>query len=97
MHEVRRRGVPREKDGGGVKKAILCLVLACASACTDEAGSAKALFALGINNVTYTGYQLFGCGQDDTFHTGFSGINAQGALVTGVVCCGWLKNCTVRF
>lgn len=31
------------------------------------------------------------------FTTGFVATNPQGMRVEGVVCCGWLKSCTVRF
>ncbi len=53
----------------------------------------KALRAVGIKGARSTGYNYFICGNDDSilFSTGFV---AEG--VTGNVCCGMFKGCTVR-
>lgn len=40
---------------------------------------------------------IFSCGQDDFYRGSFKAKNAQGKDVEGVVCCGLMKNCTVRF
>lgn len=75
----------------------LLLVALLATACTDESGSRRALEAQGFTDVVIDGYAWFGCSEDDHFHTSFHAKNATGHPVSGVVCCGVLKNCTVRF
>lgn len=65
--------------------------------CTDDEGSRRALESNGFTDIQLTGYELVGCGNDDQFSTGFTAKNSQGKRVSGVVCCGWWKNCTVRF
>jgi len=66
------------------------------SACTDESRAARILRAQGYKNVTIEGYRWFSCSKDDTYHTGFSAVAPSGEAVEGVVCCGIMKNCTVR-
>jgi hypothetical protein len=66
-------------------------------ACTDEAQTIHALTSSGFNNIQITGYAWFGCSDSDTFHTAFTATNPVGQRVSGIVCCGYLKSCTVRF
>lgn len=80
-----------------MKKIILAAIALILVSCTDESGARQALQAQGFNNITFTGYNVFGCGQDDTFHTGFTATNANGMVVSGTVCSGVLKGATVRF
>lgn len=72
---------------------ILMLILAC----TAPDSTREALEAQGFTDVETGGYTVFGCGQDDTFHTEFTATNAQGQRVSGVACCGVMKNCTLRW
>lgn len=74
--------------------AVICMPFL--SSCTDAAASTRALTDEGYTEVEITGYDYFGCSKDDTFHTGFRAKNVKGVVVTGVVCCGILKSCTVR-
>jgi hypothetical protein len=67
------------------------------AACTDEPASRKALESQGFTDIRFTGYEAFACSEDDGFHTGFTAKNPQGRQVSGVVCCGLLKSCTVRW
>lgn len=73
---------------------VLALLL---TGCTDEGGSRKALESAGFTDINFQGYAWFGCGKDDGFHTEFTAKNPQGKQVSGVVCCGLLKSCTIRF
>ena len=66
-------------------------------ACTDDDNTRRTLRAQGFRDIETTGYAFFGCGDNDAFKTGFRAKNVNGESVEGVVCCGWLKNCTVRF
>lgn len=64
--------------------------------CTSSDKAVRAVEAMGMTEVTTTGYRVFGCSEDDNFHTGFEATNAKGQRVTGVVCSGILKGATVR-
>ena len=79
--------------------SIVLVVVAALTAfsCTNESGSRRALEGQGFTDVEFDGYALYGCGDDDTFHTAFHAKNARGVSVSGLVCCGMLKSCTVRF
>ena len=65
--------------------------------CTDESSSRHALESSGYTDIQITGWEPFSCLDSDTFATGFTAKNPQGTSVSGVVCCGWMKNCTIRF
>lgn len=64
--------------------------------CSSSNDANKALKAMGFTNIQTTGYSIFGCSDDDTFHTGFTAIDLKGNTVSGVVCSGWVKGATVR-
>jgi hypothetical protein len=81
-----------------VKKLISVLVVLLAIlACTDENATRETLRKSGYTKIQTTGYSFFECGEGDTFHTGFTATNPAGERVSGTVCCGILKGCTVRF
>lgn len=65
--------------------------------CTSDNRSIKTLNKAGYTNIKTTGYKIFACGKGDYFHTGFRAKNAGGQVVTGTVCCGVIKGCTIRF
>lgn len=67
------------------------------ASCTDEARTFEVLTDSGFSNIQTTGYAAFSCGEGDSFATGFVATNPNGKRVSGVVCCGLLKSCTVRF
>ena len=71
--------------------AVICLD------CTNESASVEALKKSGFTEIQTTGYAAFSCSDDDTFSTGFRAKNARGDVVTGAVCCGYFKGCTVRW
>ncbi len=77
--------------------AFLAWAMMFLPSCTDEASSRRALMSAGFTDIVFTGYEWFGCGKDDEFHTGFKAKNVRGETVSGVVCCGLFKSCTVRF
>jgi hypothetical protein len=76
---------------------ILTLALALLVGCTAPERSEEVLQQHGFTEITTGGYAWWGCGDDDTYHTKFTATNSQGMRVSGVVCCGQWKNCTVRF
>lgn len=74
--------------------AMVSTALAC---CTSAEPSRKALEGAGYSKIELKGWSAFGCSDDDAFRTRFSAVGPTGKPVEGVVCCGWLKNCTIRF
>lgn len=79
-----------------MKKLLLILSLFLIS-CTCEDGTITTLQNSGYTNIEITGWKPLSCSDGDTFSTGFTATNPIGKRVSGVVCCGWLKNCTVRY
>jgi len=75
----------------------LLLALVVLGGCTAPDWSREAVDNLGFKEIKTEGYSWFGCGEDYAFHTKFSAINPNGKHVSGVVCCGWLKGCSVKF
>lgn len=57
----------------------------------------EALRSSGYTDATITGEARWQCGDGDVFHKSFTAKNANGLMVSGVVCCGWSKLCTIRF
>lgn len=80
--------------------SLLALLMALAlplSACTNDSATRSTLEKSGFTDVQVTGYRPFNCGENDLSSTGFTAKNVNGSTVEGVVCCGILKGCTVRF
>lgn len=78
---------------------IITLLVAAAliAGCTDAKNARRVLESSGYSGIEVTGFELFGCGQDDFFRTGFSATGQDGRKVHGVVCQGLLfKGATVR-
>ena len=72
---------------------ICCVLISC----YDDSRSRQALDNAGFTDIVITGYEPFGCGDDDTFSTGFKAKNSKGTDVEGIVCCGVVKACTIRY
>jgi len=52
----------------------------------------------GFENIEIGGAPWFGCGEDDNILASYSfTAEKNGHTVDGVVCCGLLKSCTVRY
>jgi hypothetical protein len=80
-----------------MRTTISMLLVMLATGCTDDDATRNAAQSIGLRNVSPGGYAFFGCGRDDQYAQQFTAININGARVSGVVCCGLLKACTVRF
>lgn len=65
--------------------------------CIDETNTRRTLEAEGFTDVSVDGYAVWLCGKDDTYATKFTATNSRGKVVSGAVCCGGFKGCTVRF
>lgn len=81
----------------------LALYMVCG--CVDQDTAERVLANHGVQNVELRGYAFGQCSEDDMFASEFSGtrreITASGDVVevpvSGVICCGLIKLCTVRF
>lgn len=82
-------------------KAVFAIALVIGLAgCTDAQNAQRVLSNSGYSDIQITGYRWFGCGKEDTVHTGFTAKGPNGAHVSGIVCQGWgwfSKAATVRF
>ena len=76
-----------------LKYLLLLLMIGC----TDSERSTKILKSTGFTNIKLGGYGFFDCSDDDVVSTKFIAQNSNGDLVSGTVCCGLFKNCTIRF
>ena len=75
---------------------ILLLASLVMAGCTQPEKATDVLGKAGYSNITITGYEVFGCSEDDNFHTGFTAIGPSGQPVNGVVCSGIMKGSTIR-
>jgi len=65
---------------------------------TKPDDSKRLLSAQGLRNVKITGYNFFGCSEDDIFRTGFEATGVNGSIVKGTVCSGlFFKDATIRY
>lgn len=80
-----------------MKKLIVAVMCAMMAGCAAPDMSKETLVKAGFRDIQIDGYAWMGCGKDDTFSTKFTATNALGMRVSGVVCCGTWKGCTVRY
>lgn len=76
-----------------MKKLFLFILL---TACTDAPRSMRVLEDAGYTDVQLTGYDAWACSDSDNYSTGFTAKGPTGRRVSGAVCCGFTKNCTIR-
>lgn len=68
------------------------------SGCVVGSGTAEvAVKNAGYANIEVQGLAPFSCGDDDLTGRHFRALAPNGQPVEGVVCCGILKSCTLRF
>jgi hypothetical protein len=89
--------------------ACYAYFLACSDNNTASVGNSgsdnaqvNAIRSMGFRNINLISNApkvMFTCGKEDTVFTSsaFSATNLAGEKVSGVVCCGFLKGCTIRF
>lgn len=80
-----------------MRNLIVVAALLFSSCVTDTTDAKRALRNQGFTHINITGMSFFGCGKDDLPGRTFRAKNPHGDTVEGVVCCGILKGCTVRF
>lgn len=80
------------------KIAFMLAVLGMSVACTaPEDDAVRALRAMGFTSIQLGEYPFFMCGEEDTFNSEFTAMTREGRTISGAVCCGVFKGCTVRF
>ena len=81
-----------------MQKCLLIILMSTAltSCSVDLEKATRLLTAEGITNIKLTGYSWFGCGKEDEYNTGFTGIK-NNIEISGYVCCGIVKGCTIRY
>ncbi len=78
------------------KTFLLVLTAMILAGCTDSNVATRALSGAGYKNIQITGYSVFGCSDEDFFHTGFEATGVDGSRVSGTVCSGFFKGATIR-
>lgn len=64
---------------------------------TTQNQTVKAAEAAGMVNVIPGNIDLFACGEEDLPGRKFVATNPVGKQISGIVCCGAMKACTVRY
>lgn len=77
--------------------AIVLLVVLLPGCAAPEDDAMRALRATSLQDVRLGGYPFWGCGRDDGFNSSFTAKDRDGRPLSGAVCCGMWKGCTVRF
>lgn len=80
-----------------MKNVLFSVVLLGVAGCTSSDEATRALSGAGYKDIQITGYRLWGCDENDEFHTGFSATGPTGARASGVVCSAIFKSATIRF
>jgi len=76
--------------------AVLGLFLSGSCSMPSE-GAEDLLKRQGYTEIEMTGYAPLACGKGDVTSSGFRAKSPNGSRVSGTVCCGGLKGCTIRF
>lgn len=83
-----------------MNRLIAILMMFSLASCTDEETSRRVLEDEGYTDIEIGGYAMFACSEDDNYRTSFTAVrvtpSGEHRVVTGAVCCGLWKNCTVR-
>ena len=80
-----------------MRKLLIILAIIGLFGCTSPSRTVNTLQQAGYTEIQTTGYSFFSCGEDDAFSTGFTATNPRGDRVSGTVCCGLVKSCTIRY
>lgn len=83
-----------------MRNAIMFIVIAAIFSCTSPDRARQTLEDYGFRSIEITGHAWNACSRDDSTCTGFTAVNARGAVVSGAVGCGYSvgcsKGCTIR-
>ena len=64
-----------------------------------KARATRLLMAHGYEDIKLDTVNVFACGKDDVMNRSvhFTALSSGGMRLEGAVCCGWVKDCTIRF
>jgi len=80
-----------------MRRTTLLTTLFLAACGSNPEASRRTLDDAGYSDIEITGWEFWGCGEDDDYSTGFIATNPKGKRIEGIVCCGWGgKGCTIR-
>lgn len=77
--------------------ALALLAAATVALYADDSDDLRAVRAAGYTDVRIGGWAPFACSDSDVTSKRFSARDGDGRPVAGVVCCGFLKKCTIRW
>ena len=79
-------------------RILLFAIVVLLAGCTKPDESIRLLTSQGMSDVKITGYNFFGCSQDDVYSTGFAAKGQDGSNISGTVCSGFIfKGATIRY
>ena len=78
-------------------RQIIFATLLLASCATYESEVIEVTSKQGLRNVSVGGFAHMSCSKDDKTGRKFTATNSGGQQVSGVVCCGVWKGCTIRW
>lgn len=82
----------------GLVGIVTMMWLSAVGGCTtDEVETRDTLENSGFSQIEVGDFTFFGCGHGDKYGREFRAVNPVGKHVNGIVCCGYMKSCTVRF
>ena len=64
---------------------------------SDRETTKSVLKNQGFTDIAIKGWTFFGCGRGDFYRTKFYAHSSTDSPTKGVVCCGLLKGCTIRY
>lgn len=76
---------------------LLAIIVGSTRGCGVGDDGTQAIQAEGFTEVRIGDPAPWACGRDDAFGSYFTATDPLGVRVSGVVCCGFMKACTVRF
>lgn len=77
--------------------AVWTIAQAAGSCAPRPSQVSGALDALSLRDPNLGGWPWFECGYGDEFAQEFEATTPSGQRISGAVCCGIFKGCTVRF
>lgn len=78
------------------KILLLLITVLTLTGCTNADKATSVLHKQGYSDIEITGYDLFACGEDDFYATGFEAKSLTGEHISGTVCSGFFKGNTIR-
>lgn len=80
-----------------MKRLILFTIFMLAGCVTTQDEASDTLDKAGFTNIKVGDWSFTGCGNGDKHGREFTAANANGRQISGLVCCGNWKSCTIRF